>query len=547
MGRPCSQGFRMRAAFVLGGLLAWCVVVDSATAQTPVTFLKVDLDDATRRADAKLRRYLTEAADLTVDSEGSLEYGAVVDRLSSWNTARGQFVARITPYAFVAAEMLGADFEIIAAYVSRATGTTTNHAYFVVNRARFPSKPELVDVVEYLQNLDRPARFIYHNKFSTSSYFLPSLYLRSNRIFSMRESTEYLTAIHTQRMGTSSSDLVESIATGNYDLAAVWDGTKEKYETTDSLYQQYGSKVYFIQLPTTLPNDLLVVSTSLDSSTTARIRRAIRAMSPEQIEEGDFMTWQDFGTALQAREALGDLRWLAKGQRPAPVTVAVRRWNDDDGRVTDEYLGAARQAIRLSGTEFVIYDDDFHEHQDYVWTLEAIHDGAIVLRSRITGSDVHDQQFQLSFLDAADLTRRIGVLVRSRMHRIRYVWPYRTERPTVIRDVLFSPVQNAKVKVRRISWLAPHRNLFRQNAEFDATVIYSDSYKFELSPNFIDPDPDGFGFNPMSNVSYRVVLVRPVNEPTIFRVLTLVFLALLVAAAGAAFVELRRLNRTPSM
>src|SRR6185503_20985701 len=53
------------------------------------------------------------------------------------------YLARMTPYACVTAEMLGAHFEILATYKSNATGSTTYHSYFVVNRTSFPNRPTL--------------------------------------------------------------------------------------------------------------------------------------------------------------------------------------------------------------------------------------------------------------------------------------------------------------------------------------------------------------------------------------------------------------------
>ncbi|UCC71450.1 MAG: PhnD/SsuA/transferrin family substrate-binding protein [Gemmatimonadota bacterium] len=524
------------ARLVLAGL-ASVTPISSAVAQEQVTFIEVALDEETRRADEKLRRYLGSEAGLMFVSERPQEYGAVINRLANWDPERGDFLARVTPYAFVAAEMLGADLEIFASYVSRATGGTTYHSYFVVNRERFTDRPELANLVEYLRSLDAPATFIYHNKFSTSSYFLPSLFFRGHGIYNMPGSTEYHTAIHSTKLGNSSSNLVRSVALGEFDLAAVWDGTKTKFEVTDSLYDRYGSRVHFIQLPTNLPNDLLVGSASMDSASRARIREAIRGMGPEEIDEGDFSTWRDINSAADARQALADLRWLAR-ERPAPVTVDVR--TPAAGSVPEAYLEAARQAVRLSGTEFVNYDDDFHAHRDYVWTLELIHDGAIELTSRIIGSEIDDQRLQISFKDTEDLTRRIGTLLHSRMHRIRYVWPYRAEHPTVIRDVGFSIPPDASVKVKRISWQDAQRNLFLEDAEFDAQVGHSDFFRFELYPNFIPADDGAFGFDPMSNVSYRVILVRPEAERPLFRVLTVAFVVLLVLAAVAAFASVWR-------
>lgn len=538
-----AMGSRLVVVAALA-LASW-PCVSQAIAQEQITFIEVALDEETRNADDKLRRYLDRQADLRFVQARPLEYGAVINILANWRPDRGDFLARITPYAFVAAEMLGADLEVFATYLSRATGSTTYHSYFVVGREQFGYVPELGGLVEYLRNLEQPARFIYHNKFSTSSYFLPALFFRSYGIYNMPASTEYHTAIHSRKLGDSSSNLVRAVALGEYELAAVWDGTKTKFELTDSLYERYGSRVHFIQLPTVLPNDLLVGSASMDSASRARIREAIAAMGPEEIGVGDFLTWRDINSAPDSRQALADLRWLAR-ERPAPVTVDVRTTDAEDGRVPEAYLDAARQAVRLSGTEFVNYDGDFHYHTDYLWTLELIHDGAIELTSRIVNSDIDDQKFQISFKDTEDLTRRIGSLLHSRMHRIRYVWPYRLEQPTVIRDVGFSIPLDATVKVKKISWQDAQRNLFLEDDEFDAQIGLSDFYRFELYPNFIPSEDIEFGFSPMSNISYRVILVRPERERPVFRVLTAAFIVLLVLAVVAAFADVAKKRALPS-
>jgi ABC-type phosphate/phosphonate transport system substrate-binding protein len=511
-------------------------------AQGTITFLEVSLDEETRRADDRLRRYLGQQTGAAFVPERPLEYSAAVNRLASWPAEKGYFVARTTPYAFVAAEMMGARMEGLATYVSTATGGTTYHAYFVVNRERFGRRPELAGVVDYLRGTAQPATFIYHSKFSTSSYFLPALFFRSHGIYNMPERTPYHTAIHSVEYGASSADLVRAVAEGRYDLAAVWDGTRTRFEEVDSLRERYGSRVWFIQLPTPIPNDLLVVSADMDSVTRGRIQDAIRTMRADEIAEGDFRTWQDINASPAAREALANLRWLAR-ERTAVVTVDVRRGTQGDA-VPDHVLDAARQAVRLSATEFVNYDDDFHAHRDYVWTIEQVRDGTIALSSRIIGSDVPDQQFRVSFRDEEDLTRRLSTLIHSRMHRVRYVWPYRPERPTVVRDLGFSLPSGSPVLVRRVQWLDAQRNYFQHDAEFTARVDQADFFKLELAPNFIAPAEAGFGFDPMSNISYRVILIRPAEEALLFRVLTGIFVLLLVAAAVAAVRALRR-NRMP--
>jgi hypothetical protein len=114
------------------------------------------------------------------------------------------------------------------------------------------------------------------------------------------------------------------------------------------------------------------------------------------------------------------------------------------------------------------------------------------------------------------------------------VWPYRPERPTVVRDVAFAMPPGSPVRVRRIHWLDAQRNYFQQDAEFEARVEASDFFKLELGPNFVAPAQAGFGFDPMSNISYRVILIRPATESLLFRGLTVALVLLLAAAAAAA-------------
>ena len=538
---PVPPSVRLPVAATVGVLaLIACALPGEAHAQSTITYLEVSLDDETRRADEKLRRYLGAHTGSAFVPERPLEYDAVIDRLAGWRPEKGYFLARTTPYAFVAAEMLGAQLDAVATYVSTATDGTTYHSYFVVNRERFPYRPDLASLVDYLRERPTPATFVYHSKFSTSSYFVPALFFRSHGIYHMANATQYHTAIHSRQFGSSATDLVRAVADGTYDLAAVWDGTKRRFENVDSLRERYGSRVHFIQLPTPLPNDLLVISATTDSLTRARLENAIRSMGESEIGEGDFRTWQHIDAAPAAREALANLRWLARERAPA-VTVDVLR-SDRGDPVADPVLDAARQAVRLASAEFVNYDDDFHEHRDYVWTIEHVRAGTIALTSRIVGSDLDDQRFQLSYRDEEELTRRIGDLVHSRLHRIRYIWAYRPERATIIRDIDFELPAGTEVRVRRIHWLDAQRNHFQEDAEFVAHVEHSDFFKFELqqTPAFDADSDDEFGFDPMSNISYRVVLVRNPTEPGFFRILTVILVLLLVGAAVTALVAWRR-------
>ena len=384
-----------------------------------------------------------------------MEYLAAVRRLADARRGSQPYLARMTPYAYVAAEMLGASFEILGTYNSRATGGTTYHSYFVVNKKNISNPhPGLGDLLAFLRS--KQATFVYHDRFSTSSYFLPALYFRSQRIFTTSEATdasEGIVPIKAIHHPGETIDLIEQVSTGQADLAAVWDGTRQKAQLA-----HLDSQVYFIQLPDPIPNDLLVCSRWMDPEVVGRLREAIRSMSQSgggEIDTGDYRWWDEFRKADAARLALANLRRIA-AEHPAPVTVQVDAapGSERTARLA-EYIEAAQQAVRLSGSEFVLYDEDTYAHKDVTWTLGLIHDGAVNLTAAIAGSEVPPQQFQISFTDLFDLTKRIGGLLHSRMHRIRYVWPYDDKSPTVIRDVDFSIPAGTILEARKITWLNP--------------------------------------------------------------------------------------------
>ena len=534
----------MIAALVLLGTVSALTLNSSAATERRINFFVISQDEETDQAGHKLVRYLQELWDdddesLILDFK-SLTYGAAVDRLSNWNEKDGDYIAHITPYACVAAQMLGAKFEVLATYKSRKTGETTYHSYFVVNKEQFASAPNLEDLMGYLRRTRR-AKFIYHKLFSTSSYFLPSLYLRSQRIFETDEPLENITPIEVAEIPEkSSSKLVEQVAEGKADLAAVWDGTKNKYEDGDN-YRNYGSKVHFIELPTALPNDLLVSSASLPRKIKQRIQRALSRMKDDpnaHIDTGDILWWEDIRNAFETRAALATLRRLAV-QQLAPVTVTVAPDPEEPPRA--EHLEAAKQAVRLSGSEFILRDPDFHlRAADAIWTLTPIHDGAIFLKTDIKGSGLAPQEFQISFTDTADLLRRIGALIHSRMHRIRYIWLYRDEVPTLIRDFDFPVVEGSKLKAQKITWTDLDRLAFVEGKFFDATVTNSNFFKIELDKAEFDVVGNRYDFRPMGNVAWRVVLVRLSQERLILRALTVIFIVLLTLAAVGLVLDVRR-------
>lgn len=513
----------------------------AATADDRVAFVGVALDRETREADRRLQDYLQRAAGIRFAPE-ELEYEQAIGRLSDWDQRGGVVLARTTPYVQVVSEMLGADMEILATYVGAATGSTIYHSYFVVGRDALPGEPTPAGVVSFVTDSPRRIRFIYHSLFSTSSFFLPSLHFRANGIFHMPEATESLAAIDVAKWPeNSSSALVRAVARGEADLAAVWDGARARFVegATDADDLALGRRVAFVRLPSAIPNDLLVCSRWAPTEFKDRIRSAIRAMPADEMAIGDFSRWIDIADASEARAALAHLRWLAREQA-APVTVDVRAAAGARPG-TSAMVDAARHAIRLSETEFVLFDEDFHEHIDFVWTLNEIHDGAARLRSSIPGTGIEDQVFPISFRDPQDLTRRIVGLIQGRLHRIRYVWPYSSLQPIVIRDTTLAIPAGRQVPVQRVTWLDQNRNSFRAGPVFPVLVRESTLFKHELdTEDFRLSGGVVADLDPLSNVSYRVYQLRIIPPSLFFRIATGALIALLTLAAGAAVIAVRR-------
>jgi hypothetical protein len=263
-------------------------------------------------------------------------------------------------------------------------------------------------------------------------------------------------------------------------------------------------------------------------------------MGPREIDAGDFRTWKSVSEATDARLALANLRWLAR-ERVAPVTIEViLKGNPGEGAAA-RIVEGAREAVRLAGTEFVLFDADFHEHIDVRWTLEPTHDGAVKVISTIPGADLEPQVFRLSFRDREDLTRRLVSIAQSRMHRIRYVWPFSGTTPIVIRDIAFTLRAGAQVKVQAITWIDPERNKFRAGPVFNASLRDVNYYRYELDrADFVRNAGGPPSLDPMSNSGYRVILLRPSEDRLLFKALTIALLACFVLAGVAAVVEVLR-------
>ncbi|HEU4889697.1 MAG TPA: hypothetical protein VFV49_17560, partial [Thermoanaerobaculia bacterium] len=214
----------------------------------------------------------------------------------------------------------------------------------------------------------------------------------------------------------------------------------------------------------------------------------------------------------------------------------------------DSYKQAARQAIRFAGTEFILHEEGFHEQTpDVDWKIEPVHDGAILLHVTMNRVEkVEQQHIPVSFTDPQeDLPRRIETIIHTRLNRIRYIWPYSTSEPLILRDVSFSLDQKKPLRAQYITWTHPEKSMFvRGGKDYELKLAEgeSDSYKFVLGgwppETASEKRPD-----PMSNAAYRVILERPTVARPLFRNLTLALVLLLAAAALAVIYDWIRARR----
>jgi hypothetical protein len=496
------------AALILAGV----ALARAAAAQA--RFVTVFQNANESEADRLLARVLGAAL---IDAPEEHDYDAVIADLIADERAGG-IVARVTPYALVVAEMRGAKLEPIATYRSRST-----------HRAE-----------------GQPATFVFHNKLSTSSYFLPSLMFRAQKVFAAdtrTASSAGVTTLRVEHLDTkSSSDLVKAVATGRADLASVWESTKN--------HTSFGSQVWFVPLAATLPCDVLVATRRVNTDTKHQIAATLEKRSPiasaseTPWDVETWIPWKD-PEADEAHRALSDLRRSAAASA-VPVIVEVR-----DGAAAP--LGAAgldavRSAIRLSGTELVDRSEyyDYYDKSDIRWELERIHDGAVRITIRyadfkLAGTEV-TQQFELSFVGPTDLTKRVVSLIHSRLHRIRPVWLYLDSVPTVLRDVGFDI--GDRVPFQTIEWHDPQRNAYQLRGLPGEARLEKNDFNFELAQASFPMRTDGrLDFDPMGQQAFRVLLIRPAHERVLFQALTIALIGLFGSAGVGLVWDLRR--RTP--
>ena len=95
--------------------------------------------------------------------------------------------------------------------------------------------------------------------------------------------------------------------------------------------------------------------------------------------------------------------------------------------------------------------------------------------------------------------------------------------------------------MQRITWLDPERNSFRAGPIFEVSVRASSLFVHELeAEDFRRAGGIAVDLDPMSNVSYRVYQLRVMPSNTWFRIATGALVGLLMLAAIAAILALRR-------
>ena len=556
---------RPQLIFLWALILVWSVVFPGTAVsqqRTPIQFLSVAPDADTKLADQKLLEYLRHKVPVTFEKQ-EMGYESSIQTLVDWDPEKqGPLLARVTPYAFVVAEMLGANMEIVGTYLNKSSNRVTNDSYFVVHKDFGYEKAEAIedftrhidnpeaqtkDFIEILKQRETPARFVYHSKFSTSSHFLPSLYFKKRGIFSLftqpKGKQKFITIHSLAPDGiASSSELISIIKGRQADFAAVRGSVKSKFENDADLK--------FIKLPYSTPNDLLVMVkpfNKLIKQIKVQILETIRKMEATDIGEADILKWEDFNASPKARKSLANLRDRAK-TTPHPVVINIRKSQKENSGIDEKHLEAARQAVRFSGTEMILFDEDYHSAFDVLWTLETRHDHSILLTSTIMDSGL-TQEFSVSYRagDMVSLASRISWVIDHKMHRIRYVWPFDDDTARVLRDVDFQIPVGQQLKVQKITWSDFNTNEYTVDTPFNVEVTRSDFHSFQLKGKGFPQKEDGkFGFEPLGNVSYRVFLERTPNAGETYKLTTKILIGLFGFAALFTLVEVIIKPKTPS-
>jgi hypothetical protein len=587
-----TRSTRILPVAVLSMLLATSGLRGSEANLSPtkIEFFGVFTDADAESSDGKLVDHLKNLPSLSLKNiqlagaPNEQNYSKTIDALHNWDASRGLYLARLTPFAAVAAELLGVKFKVLASYESKSARGTTYHSYFAITREQLnagcaeepQSQPPsgqappvippvrsatLQDLVVYLQCKSRqnaPATFLFHNRFSASSY------LRANSIYSISPQGETTSmemfnvktrdineGVREKETAGSSMLLKQVAAKGATEdvFAAVWDSTKKGA-------QDDAAKLAFIQIPGVLPTDLLVCPDDTPREVLDALLEGVEQFKNPN-KNSDFVQWVSFGRAFftsavpdipdserskdnQAPTAFAELRDRARSGAPR-TTIKI----DPDA----PHLNALKLAVQLAGGEFVL-SDEYYRRPDMIWSVRQQGSHEIYLTNKVVVSDSlntsFDQEIRITFTDEEDLTKRIGRFLHSDMHRIRYVWPYKNTAATVIRDLDFPIRDEQKVQVQVIAWKNPRQNdltiLRVGEGTIKAPAAGADALDFDVDSSVfsVNGPTARYELDPMSTLAYRIVLIRPLDQGTVVSWMLGGALIVFLGLAATAFVIERR-------
>ena len=527
--------------------------------RTSIQFLSVAPDEETKLADQKLLGFLHQKIPLTFESQ-EVRYQEAVETLRNWNPKKqGPLLARVTPYVYVVAEMLGADMEILGTYLSKKTNRVTSKTYIVVHKDFGYEKPDAPeefvrhvhdpktqteDFVHLLKQRETPARFVHPGKFSAAGHFLPSLFFKTEGIFAFAappKSQRKFIPIQslTPETTMNGTDAIQLVKEQKVEFAAVRESVKNRFDTDEDLR--------FIELPYITPNDLLVVIKPFHEEIQTQILESLRKMEITDINQGDILKWEDFNASPKSRKALIHLRHLAKSI-PHPVVINIRKSQKENNEINDKHLEAASRAVAMSGTEMVFFNEDDHSAFDVLWTLETLHDDSILLTSTILDSGLTQKFFiTYRFGDMENLTSRIGEIIDKKMHRIRYIWPMDNDSARILRDIDFQIPEGQPLKVQKITWNDFASNEYTVDTPFTVKVTKSNFHSFQVEGKGLPKLENGkYGFDPLGNVAYRVFLQRDIKTGDSYKTGTKILMGLFALAALFTVVEVLFRTKTPS-
>jgi ABC-type phosphate/phosphonate transport system substrate-binding protein len=519
---------------------------------TSYSFLVVDTGIEDTTSDEHLRTYLQRNTRVELNPPDKRDYKPAIDALVAASAANEPLLARTSPYVLVVAQLMGTPLIPIATYESSAGGARIYHAFLVVNRKSIDAfrhvenkEPTLSEVISFLRGTSHPL-FIFKDEFSTSGYFVPISYLRSNEIFAASKYGPFdPEALTSDQRKKTSEELIAAVANGEAmqgsappTLTAAWEGDLLKVP------REVLAKTYSVKLPGDLPNDLLVCNSAFPPRDAEAIRNAIRAMPANWIKQrqpkATIADWKDILDAPEAATALNELRQMAvHPQRRSVVHVS--------GDAPAEVMSAVERAIARSHREFVKYDQAAHSRIDYEWTVELTPDKALALNSTLAG--MLTQSTVIPFHGSQDLTRRVRIWMDTELAIVRYVWPYQRASTVVLRDFDYPVQQDTSLMAQTITWSDIARNNFRVNSEVDLKLKVQKAGDDLLT--LVDAATRGsdnvgidrgaqLDFDPLSRDAIRVLIDRRAQTSTFLSSMSFFGGALLLLVGALAMIDLRR-------